>query len=162
MEEEVEEEEADLPRQDWQIICEAVLAQLDDGLSLCLSSESGGAPVEKMLGLRDCLQRVLLGGGNDAEKQDTALAALQLLRLIIGNAKELNEDKYRQVSTSSAAFLKIKNVAGSEEILRIAGFGSHPSAADKLLMSARDVGLLHLVYGLLDEALLAVDRASWA
>jgi len=160
MEEEEEEEEEDPPRQDWQIICEAVLAQLDDGLSLCLSSESGGAPVEKMLGLRDCLHRIL-GGGNDAEKQDAALAALQLVRLIIGNAKELNEDKYRQVSTSSAAYSKIKLVPGSEEILRLAGFGAHPSAADKLLLSARDVGLLHLVYGLLDEALLAVDRASW-
>ena len=161
MEEEEEEEEEDPPRQDWQIICEAVLAQLDDGLSLCLSSESGGAPVEKMLGLRDCLQRIFLGGGNDAEKQDAALAALQLVRLIIGNAKELNEDKYRQVSTSSAAYTKIKLVPGSEEILRLAGFSAHPSAADKLLLSARDVGLLHLVYGLLDEALLAVDRASW-
>lgn len=70
---------------------ESILASIDDAVAFALSVESSGAPVEKLLALRDSFSLILAhirdSSADDEVRATALLRCLQLLKKILSNAK---------------------------------------------------------------------------
>lgn len=147
---------------DWSLVTDTVLSSFDEGISVCLSAESTSTPVEKLFSMRDALERMLLQGVSDAAMRQGVIEVLSLLRLIVGNAKELQDKKYKEINTKGKSWARVRAIRGAEEILRVAGFEHSTIYQDKLVYSRNDSGLLYIVFEFLDAALQAVDAQLYS
>jgi len=81
---------------------------------------------------------------------------LTLLRLIVGNAFNLPDAKYKRLNTKGTSWQKLEAFSGAEVVLRIAGFQRNN---EELVVPPGRLqpGLLYLVYEFLDLCIQTVD-----
>ena len=142
---------------DWQLISDAMLANVDEGIALCLSSESAATPIEQLFRIREAISRILAQGSNQDGPRQRLIQGISLLRLVIGNAKELGaaDPKYREINTDGASWRnKLAGIPGARDLLLVSGFCAQGS---KLVYARADTGLLYMCYEFLDNMLTIID-----
>eukprot|EP01032_Pedospumella_encystans_P010722 gene10722-12508_t len=135
---------------------ENILSHIDESVAFALETESSGAPVEKLLALRDSFSLILKHIGEthvDNNARVTELTrCLQVLLKIVSNAKDNTDVKYRTVKKTGVVFQRdVASVPGATDVLVSAGF-SHVSA-EQLVLTRQDPGLLYVVASVLQTAL---------
>ena len=94
------------------------------------------------------------GGGKDEEIYECFV----LLRTIIGNARNLPDQKYQSVKMSNKKFERlIRGRDGAVQILEVAGFVAN--GEERMVLSRNDPGLLYLSQSLVDLAAGVVGSA---
>lgn len=99
----VEESAVTDARIDVGLVVETISVLIDESVALAL--ESGSSSVERLLMLREGIIDLLVCLSTE-EVQDV-LGSLTLLRTILGNAKELPDEKYRSLKTTSDKFIRL-------------------------------------------------------
>lgn len=147
---------------DWKTVSEVVLAHIDEGIALCFSTESSAAPLEHLFRIRESLSRILSQGSNEDGQRQRVIQGLSLLRLIVGNARELGlaDPKFREINTEGFSWrTKIAWMDGARDLLLVGGFSV---VGSKLVYSRGDDGLLYIVFDLLSSCIDQVDTHIFA
>lgn len=147
---------------DWPTVTEIVLSNIDDGIALCLGAESSAAPLEHLFRLRETISTMLAQGTNDEGQRQRLIQGISLLRLIVGNARELGaaDPKYREINTEGVSWrTKLAWLTGSRDLLLVGGF---TGVGHKLVYSRGDDGLLYIVFDLLSTCLETIDSHLFA
>ena len=139
---------------DAAVVLTDVSTALDASLSLSLCTSS--SPPERLFMLREALMQIV-NGYNGIFSNDI-LASMRLIRQIVGNAKDLPDEKYRSVRNNSLKFESLVNrIDGAKDFLISAGF---ESTGDRFVLKYYDVGLLYIAYSFVDMCINIVDSLT--
>ena len=132
---------------------------LDESIVASLSMGSSSS-VERLLMIRDSVQTLLNGlnsEGNYSRRE--VYNSLGLLKTLIGNAKDLSDEKYRSIKANSKKFENlITRIDGAMNLLEASGF-ERCDEEKKILLKRFDPVLLYMAFSFVDLCLNAIDKA---
>jgi len=130
-----------------------VSSALDDSLFAQGLDES--SPIERLLLMKDAIMKVVEGmKGRDHHE---VCECLVLLSTIIGNARNLPDQKYQSIKIKNKKFERlVQRRDGAVQILEAAGFAAK---SERMVLSRNDPGLLYLCQSLVDMAVGVIEAA---
>lgn len=139
-------------------VIQEISSSLDNSVALALNMDNSSS-IERLLMMRESVMRILNALSVKKSNQRDVYNSLILLRTLIGNAKDLPDEKYRSIKSNSKKFENcVTKIDGAMQLLEAAGF-EKCDEINKVNLKRVDPGLLYLAFSFVDLCVDVIDNA---